>query len=86
MKKSRHHVTDHAVLRWMERVQGVDIEAVRREIGRTADQGISAGASGVVSHGMVLRIADGVVVTVAPQNEPDKRNGRKPRRRSRHGT
>lgn len=86
MKKSRHHVTDHAVLRWLERVQGVDIEGVRREIGQMADKGIVAGACGVISHGMVLRIADGVVVTVAPQHEPDKRNGRKPRRRACRGS
>lgn len=86
MKKSRHHVTDHAVLRWLERVKGVDIEAVRREIGRVADKGITAGACGVISHGVVLRIADGVVVTVTPQHQPDRRSGRKPRRRPRHGT
>lgn len=29
------HVTDHAVLRYMERVMGLDVEAVRRRIADT---------------------------------------------------
>ena len=34
MKKSIHPVSDHAVLRYLERVHGVDVEAVRREVDR----------------------------------------------------
>ena len=51
MKKPLHHVTDHAVIRYLELVEGVDIEAIRREIGRVADRGIEAGANGVISAG-----------------------------------
>jgi hypothetical protein len=79
MKKPRHPVTDHAVIRYLERVQGVDIEAIRREIGRVADKGIEAGAGGVISGGFVYRIAAGVVVTVLHHNRAER--GRKGRHR-----
>lgn len=38
MKKSIVTVTDHAVLRYLEQVEGLDIERVRREIGRRVDR------------------------------------------------
>lgn len=81
MKKPRHPVTDHAVIRYLERVQGVDIEAIRRRIGRVADQGVEAGANGVISGGFIYRIADGVVVTVVHHH----REGPRGRRRRRRG-
>lgn len=62
-------VTDHAVLRWIERVRGVDLEEVRGEI---LDQGREHWiATGVASLklptlGVVLVVRDGVVVTVKP--------------------
>ena len=40
MKKPRAIVTDHAVLRHLERVQGIDVEAVRRELGFKVDAAI----------------------------------------------
>jgi hypothetical protein len=80
VKKPRHHVTDHAVIRYLERVQGVDIEAIRREIGRVADRGIEAGANGVISGGHIYVIADVTVVTVQPQHQPCLK-GRSRRRR-----
>lgn len=77
MKKPRHPVSDHAVLRYLERVEGVDIEAIRREIGRRADRGIEAGACGVVSGGFVYRIEAGVVVTVLHHNRAVRGRGRR---------
>jgi len=73
VKKPLHPVTDHAVIRYLERVQGVDIEAIRREIGRIADRGIAAGASGVIIGGFTYRIAGGCVVTVVAQHQPNIR-------------
>ena len=78
MKKPRHPVTDHAVIRYLERVQGVDIEALRRQIGRVADKGLAVGAGGVISGGMIYVIEGGFVVTVIPQHEP--RRGRRRRK------
>lgn len=78
MKKSRHPVTDHAVVRYLERVQGVDIEGLRREIGRVVDQGLEAGACGVISGGFVYRIEGGCVVTVTRKHtQPPGRRRRK---------
>lgn len=41
-------VTDHAVLRWLERECGVDVEAVRRHIAGLAIDGARLGAVGVL--------------------------------------
>ena len=79
MKKPRHPASDHAVVRYLERVKGMDIDAVRREIGRVVDQGLEAGACGVISGGFVYRIEGGCVVTVTRQNTPPPgRRRRKP--------
>ncbi|WP_323036230.1 hypothetical protein [Pararhodobacter sp.] len=85
MKHPRTHVTDHAVLRYLERVLRLDIEAHRREIGRLVDRAVQEGASGVVIDGMAYRMVRDagvpVVVTIRPARFPDSRRGRKPRRR-----
>ncbi len=62
------HVTDHAVVRWLERHLGYDIEAVRRAI-LTPDReaAIRCGATSIVcpAEGVTLRIApNGHVTTV----------------------
>lgn len=40
------HVSDHAVLRWLEREHGIDVEAVRQHL---ADQSTDAAALGAVA-------------------------------------
>lgn len=77
MKKSIIHVTDHAVLRYLERVEGMDIEKVRREIGRRVDLLNShPGATAVRSAGVRYVIRDLKVVTVtasgSSENGPDQ--------------
>lgn len=57
-------VTDHAVLRYLERVQGWDIEAVRREIAAIAAPAVRMGACGITRDGWSFRISDGTVITV----------------------
>ena len=57
-------VTDHAVLRHLERAQGVDVEAVRREIARTVARGAERGAVGVLINGLRYVLRGGRVVTV----------------------
>jgi len=32
MKKSRHPVTDHAIVRYLERVRGVDVDRLRGDV------------------------------------------------------
>ncbi|MBM1816240.1 hypothetical protein [Pseudosulfitobacter pseudonitzschiae] len=79
MKRSRHAVTDHAVVRYLERVAGMDITALRTLIGLKVESGLEQGASGVVSDGFVYKLRDGVVTTVTPHNTPDRRTMRRAR-------
>ncbi|CUH68009.1 hypothetical protein TG4357_03337 [Thalassovita gelatinovora] len=76
MKKPLHPVTDHAVIRYLERVEGMDIEVIRRQIGRTVDEAVRRGAAGTVAGGFCYKIKDGTVVTIWEQNLPDKRTHR----------
>lgn len=46
------HVTDHAVLRWLQRVEGVDVDAIRRRIHKSALIGAEHGAANVVKDGV----------------------------------
>lgn len=63
-------ITDHAVLRWLERVGGLDIAAVREVI--LADMGASRRIQNpprrysVRTASAVYVIVDGAVVTVTP--------------------
>lgn len=76
MKKPSVHVTYHAVVRYLERVLGYDIEAIRRHIGHVADLGIQHGASGVIAGGVCYKLRGKTVVTVVYQNRPNVRFGR----------
>lgn len=72
MKKPPVHVTDHAVLRYMERVMGLDIEAVRVAIAAKVAPAVLAGACGLKSDGFNYRFAGGQVVTIlAVRREED---------------
>ena len=73
MKRGRLHVTDHAVLTYLERVHGVDIEGLRRRIARNADLACNLdemldGCTVTVKtrRGRYL-VKDGKVVTVNPR-------------------
>ncbi|WP_170431913.1 hypothetical protein [Ruegeria arenilitoris] len=79
MGKRNLPVTDHAVLRWLERVAMVDIEAVRRQIHAETREALNSGAKRAVVNGTDYRMRDGVVTTVIsgrramrPLSWPDK--------------
>jgi hypothetical protein len=57
-------VTDHAVLRYLERIAAIDVEAIRQRIHEDAHQALVSGATGITVNGIAYRIQDGVVVTV----------------------
>lgn len=59
-----HIVSDHALLRELERVHGIDVEAVRRDIARKVARGLAQGAVGVVHDGVRYILRGGHVVTV----------------------
>lgn len=82
MKKPIAHVTDHAVLRHLERVQGIDVEAVRIELGHKVDAAIEAGAVATVSDGIrYVLVEDRLVSCVQVKSAPQR--GRANRRRER---
>ena len=83
MKKPVAYVTDHAVLRHLERVQGIDIEAVRRELGLKVDAAIEAGAAATVSEGIRYVLVEDRLVSCIPVKSIPQRDGRKRRRRPR---
>lgn len=71
MKAPRIRVSDHAVLRYLERVGGFDVERLRGEIASRLQPVIATGATGVVIDGFSYRIEPDeaglpVVVTVIP--------------------
>jgi hypothetical protein len=49
-------VSDRAVLRWLQRVEGVDVAAIRRRIGAAAQLGADKGASGVKHQGVTIEL------------------------------
>lgn len=81
MKKPVVIVSDHALVRYIERVLGIDVETLRREIGRRVDRGAELGACGVVLDGFVYKLQDGTVTTVMVASQPDRRCGRQRRER-----
>ena len=76
-------VSDHAVLRYLERAHGLDVEAVRKHLAGLAVTGARLGAAGVIIEKVKLvLVADQyntvdrtVVVTVTPVDWPSRRPG-----------
>lgn len=51
------HITDHAVLRYLERAHGLDVEAVRLHLAGLAETGVRLGAIGVKIENIKLVLA-----------------------------
>lgn len=71
-------VTDHALIRWLERVHGIDMEFFRRACAAECQHIIDAGASGgwVGDHWAVVK--SGAVITIRddkPHNMARIRHG-----------
>lgn len=81
MKKSAVNVSDHALIRYLERVVGIDVELHRRQMGVAIDKVMLEGACGVVIAGFDYRIAGETVTTVLEARRPDRRTGRQRRDR-----
>jgi len=72
LNASRIKVSDHAVLRWLERMEGVDVDAIRHKI---VDEEIerafaTLGGNGTFPSGdktYRVRIQDNTIVTVIPE-------------------
>lgn len=62
-------ITDHAVLRYLERVMGVDVEAVRRAILTPDNKALIARLKSgkfPIGAGMLAVVVDEVIVTITP--------------------
>lgn len=64
-KKKRHKVSDHALVRYMERKHGYNFDAMRNEIlTPIVLEAIEVKAKSVLSNGLNFRIVDGIIVTI----------------------
>lgn len=63
MKNPPIQVSDHAVLRYLERKGGFNIDGLRKEIATRAEPAHQAGASSVIVDGIAFIIVNGVVTT-----------------------
>ncbi len=77
MKKPVIHITDHALLRYLELVLGYDVETLRRQIGHEISARTSGDATSVKMDGYQYRIENKAVVTITSLNRPNIRSGRK---------
>jgi len=72
---SRVRVSDHALLRWLERVEGVDLVALRHRITKAVQRGAEERAEGVRIDGVTFKLAYNpgetvVTTTVSPRTRP----------------
>lgn len=71
MTKRRPQITDHALIRYLERVIGIDVDAHRREIEQRVTVAVERGACALVREGFRYRIKDCNVTTiVAVSHDP----------------
>jgi hypothetical protein len=74
MKVRPDIVTEHALVRYLERVVGIDVETHRRDVARIAAHAAEhEGATAVVKDGWRYVLAGGRVVTVLPTGGPSIR-------------
>lgn len=78
MTKIVPHVSDHALLRFLERVKGVDLDAIRAEIlSPLVKCAIKAGASAVIIDGHRCPVSPhGTITTIMPRPGPRCHAGR----------
>lgn len=65
-----HSVPDQAVIRYLERARGIDIEAIRAHIRGLVQRGVAAHGDAVVAKGVKFVLRDNVVVTVMKRRWP----------------
>lgn len=59
-------ISDHALMRYIERVHGIDVEPLRKEIRAIVADAAAAGAARVKRGGFEYVIQDNTVTTVLP--------------------
>jgi hypothetical protein len=61
-------VSVHAVVRWLERLEGLDIEAIKAEILAIAGPAVACGAKVLRKGGYAFILERGAVVTILPDD------------------
>lgn len=77
MKNPITKVSDHAVVRYMERVLLVDVDGLRHRIGQVADSAVKQGASSVTVGGVRYLLRGNTMTTVVPVKRRRKGRGKK---------
>lgn len=62
-------VTNHATIRYLEQVAGVDMDRIRRGIQRKVRHAVNAGARSITVDGFEYRISEGRIVTIEPADD-----------------
>jgi hypothetical protein len=82
MGKGRDIVSDHAVVRYLERVYGVDVSGLKKRLERITQEGRAEKAGAVVADGVRYALSKtGRVVTVHGANGPMAKRARRWKRR-----
>lgn len=74
MKRSRRPITNYALIRYLEEVDGLDIDALCAQIRARVDAGVTEDQATVVFEDLRFKLRDGVVtaVQVCPQSADQK--------------
>lgn len=70
------HVTDHCLVRYLERAKGFDVEAVRRHIAQLCAPYVDTGAQTIHAEGVRFELGTGKVITVTPTGKYKSRTRR----------
>lgn len=68
-------VTEHAILRYLERAMGFNIEGVRQHIAGVCEGPAAIGAVCVRSEGLRFEIVNNTVLTVVPDRQNPSKTG-----------
>jgi hypothetical protein len=60
----RAYVSDHALLRYIERVRGIDIDRLRGELADKVQGAVNLGAASYAVDGVTFRLIDNRIVTI----------------------
>jgi hypothetical protein len=72
--KTKMFISDHAVVRWLERVHDINIEQIRATIAEKVQSAIGTGASALIMGNIRFELSpDGHVITVIKKDKK-KRN------------
>lgn len=64
-------VTDHALMRYLERVMGYDLQPIRARIAEAVRTGTEAGAKCVSAEGVTFHLDGFKVITITPGATPN---------------